>query len=72
MTSLPGRGSSSLLVEAVQIIAASKGSHFDPDIADAFLDLQDEFQAIAGRFADSDQDMARKRQQLDRLSGTES
>ena len=58
--------------KAVQIIAASKGSHFDPDIADAFLDLQDEFQAIAGRFADSDQDMARKRQQLDRLSGTES
>ena len=40
--------------KAVQIIAASKGSHFDPDIADAFLDLQDEFQAIAGRFADSE------------------
>ena len=55
--------------KAVQIIAASKGSHFDPDIVDAFLELQDEFRAIAGRYADSDQDMEKKKQQLDRLSG---
>jgi putative two-component system response regulator len=55
--------------KAVQIITASKGSHFDPDIVDAFLELQDEFRAIAGRYADSDQDMEKKKQQLDRLSG---
>jgi putative two-component system response regulator len=58
--------------KAVQIIAASKGSHFDPDIVEAFMELKDEFNAIARRFADSDQDMAKKKQQLDRLSGTES
>jgi putative two-component system response regulator len=57
--------------KAVQIIAASKGSHFDPDMVDAFMALQDEFQAIAKRFADSDQDMEKKKAQLDRLAGTE-
>jgi len=55
--------------KAVQIIAASKGSHFDPDIVDAFMELQDEFKAIATRFADSDKDMARKKKQLDLLGG---
>jgi len=55
--------------KAVQIIAASKGSHFDPDIVDAFMELTDEFRAIAARFADSDTDMAKKKQQLDRLTG---
>jgi putative two-component system response regulator len=57
--------------KAVQIIVASKGSHFDPDMVDAFMGLQDEFRAIAARFADSDQDMAKKKKQLDRLAGTE-
>jgi len=57
--------------KAVQIIAASKGSHFDPDIVDAFMELTGEFQAIAQRYADSDSDMAKKKQQLDRLSGAE-
>ena len=55
--------------QAVQIIAASKGSHFDPDMVDAFMELQDEFKAIAARFADSDQDMAKKKKQLDLLGG---
>jgi putative two-component system response regulator len=58
--------------KAVQIIAASKGTHFDPDIVDAFMQLTEDFQAIARRFADSDSDMAKKKQQLDRISGTES
>jgi putative two-component system response regulator len=57
--------------KAAQIIAASKGSHFDPDMVDAFMELQDEFKAIAARFADSDTDMAKKKKQLDRLAGTE-
>ncbi|WP_263771297.1 response regulator [Propionivibrio soli] len=38
--------------EAVEIIISGRGRHFDPDIVDAFLALQDEFRAIAGRFAD--------------------
>jgi putative two-component system response regulator len=43
--------------KAVQIIADGKGSHFDPDVVDAFLALQHEFQAIAARFADADPDI---------------
>ncbi|MBA5604877.1 two-component system response regulator [Duganella sp. FT3S] len=51
--------------QAVAIITAGRGQHFDPDMVDAFLALQDEFIAIAKRYADSDQDMARKRETLE-------
>ncbi|MBA5636678.1 two-component system response regulator [Duganella sp. LX20W] len=51
--------------EAVAIITAGRGVHFDPDMVDAFLALQEEFIAIAKRYADSDQDMARKRETLE-------
>ena len=37
--------------EAVQIIRENKGHHFDPDVVDAFLELQDDFKATA---ADTD------------------
>jgi putative two-component system response regulator len=40
--------------KAVSIIAEGRGSHFDPDIADAFIELQEEFRAIALRFADTE------------------
>lgn len=46
--------------KAVQIISESKGTHFDPDIVDAFLELQEKFREIAIRFADSDEDIAKK------------
>ena len=46
--------------KAVQIIIEGKGSHFDPDIVDAFVATQDEFQTIARRFADSDAEMLKK------------
>jgi putative two-component system response regulator len=55
--------------KAVEIMAEGKGRHFDPDILDAFLDLQDEFRAIAARHADSDQDMEQKKEQLERFIG---
>ena len=55
--------------KAVAIIIESKGTHFDPDVTDAFVDLQDEFRAIAARFADSDADMAAKAEQLALLRG---
>jgi putative two-component system response regulator len=54
--------------KAVSIIVDGKGKHFDPDIVDAFVVRQDEFRAIAARFADSDDDMAKKKEQLDRLA----
>jgi putative two-component system response regulator len=40
--------------EACAIIAAGRGSHFDPDVADAFLALEGEFAAIAQRFDDAE------------------
>ncbi|MEO5332253.1 MAG: two-component system response regulator [Magnetococcus sp. YQC-5] len=55
--------------KAVSIIAEGKGNHFDPDIVDAFMELQEEFRIIAKRYGDSDTDMARKKEQLDRLAG---
>ena len=45
---------------AVAQILARRNSHFDPDIADAFMAIHDEFKAIARRFRDSDADMQRK------------
>jgi putative two-component system response regulator len=46
--------------QATQIIIAGRGQHFDPDVVDAFVALSEEFQAIAQRFADSDQDLMLK------------
>jgi putative two-component system response regulator len=46
--------------KALQIIIEGKGSHFDPDMVDAFLELQDDFKAIAAKYADSDEDLAKK------------
>ncbi len=46
--------------KAVQIIFGERGAHFDPDMADAFIEIQDEFAHIAYQFADTDDDMQRK------------
>lgn len=46
--------------KAVSIISEGKGSHFDPDMVDAFLELQEQFKAIAAQYADSDADIAKK------------
>ena len=42
--------------QAVQIILEGKGSHFDPDIVDAFIKLEDTFRNIALTFADYDEE----------------
>ena len=55
--------------KAVAIITEERGRHFDPDVVDAFLELQDEFRAIAARFGDSDADLAAKARQLELLKG---
>ena len=36
--------------EAINIVRESKGTHFDPDIVDAFLAVTDQFDAIAKRY----------------------
>lgn len=38
---------------ARDIIAAGRGTHFDPDVVDAFLDIFDEFKDIAFRYSDA-------------------
>jgi putative two-component system response regulator len=50
---------------AVQILVAGRGRHFDPDIVDAFLAVQGDFLDIAARYADSDEDLSRKKQYLE-------
>jgi CHASE2 domain-containing sensor protein len=40
--------------EAVRIIIKDKGTHFDPDIVDAFLTVSEEFRKIAREHADSE------------------
>ncbi len=56
--------------KAVSIIAEGKGTHFDPDMVDAFIEVQEDFRAVAKRYADSDIDMEKKKEQLERLAGT--
>jgi putative two-component system response regulator len=38
--------------QAVQIISEGRGTHFDAEIVDAFLEIQDQFIAISNRYAD--------------------
>ncbi|MEY4979050.1 MAG: hypothetical protein RLZZ352_1320 [Pseudomonadota bacterium] len=54
---------------AVRIITEGRGQHFDPDIVDAFVALAPQFQAIALRFADSDEDLAQKAATLKVITG---
>jgi len=42
--------------KAVTIIAEGKGQHFDPDMTDAFLELEEEFRQIALKFVDFDEE----------------
>ena len=55
--------------QAVAILREGRGSHFDPDMVDAFLDLQDDFRAIADRFQDSHEDLAAKARQFELIRG---
>ena len=41
--------------KAVDIIKEGRGSHFDPDIVDAFLEIHESFRKIAIEYADSDE-----------------
>jgi len=40
--------------EAISIMRKGHGTHFDPDILDAFLQITDEFRQIANQFKESD------------------
>lgn len=53
--------------KSVVFMQQGRGTHFDPDVLDAFLALQTEFQQIAARYVDSVADIEEKRLQLQRL-----
>jgi len=55
--------------KAVSIIAEGRGSHFDPDIVDAFMALTEQFQEVAKRYADSDEDLQDKAASLKTITG---
>ncbi len=45
---------------AVGVIFSERGTHFDPDVVDAFMCVHPQFAAIAQHHADTDADMQRK------------
>ncbi|MDP3023356.1 MAG: two-component system response regulator [Sulfuricurvum sp.] len=51
--------------DAVKIILEGRGKHFDPEVVDAFLTLQKEFQSIAACFMDNESDIREKTEHLD-------
>ena len=38
--------------KAKEIIVGDRGSHFDPDVVDAFVDTFDQFQEVHARYPD--------------------
>jgi putative two-component system response regulator len=51
--------------KAVGIIAEGRGKHFDPDITDAFLEIHDQFRAIAECFKDTDGDIEKEAMRIE-------
>jgi putative two-component system response regulator len=49
---------------AVEIIRLASGQHFDPDVVEAFLQIHQQFYAIALTYVDSDTDLQRKEQYM--------
>ncbi|GGP22067.1 HD-GYP domain-containing protein [Silvimonas iriomotensis] len=50
--------------DAVAHINKGRGTHFDPDICDAFLACQARFQTIAAQYVDTDADLAKETEAL--------
>ena len=46
--------------KAVQLIFQERGGQFAPEMVDAFIEIQDEFQQIAKRLADTEMDFQKK------------
>jgi len=46
--------------KAAEIISQGRGSHFDPDVVDAFFQIEQTFIAIAQRYTDTDQELQAK------------
>lgn len=46
--------------QAMEIIEEGRGGHFDPDIVDAFVQIQHQCKAIAERHANTDEDLVKR------------
>ena len=55
--------------QAVAIIREGRGTHFDPDVADAFLALQEQFSTIAQEHADDDTQMHAQQLRIENFAG---
>ena len=55
--------------QAVSVIEEGRGTHFDPDVADTFLALHEEFQAIARELADGDQELQAQLLRVETMHG---
>jgi response regulator RpfG family c-di-GMP phosphodiesterase len=56
--------------QAVGIMRDGRGTHFDPDVVDAFLAIAEQFRTIAERLRDSEADLAAKAAQLESIAET--
>ena len=54
--------------QAAEIMRHGRGSHFDPDVLDAFFAVESAIRAIAEVHADTEEDMAAKRALLERVA----
>jgi putative two-component system response regulator len=54
--------------KACGIIHEGGGSHFDPDMVDAFMQIHEEFREIAQRYADGDGDLEHKAKYIGRAA----
>jgi putative two-component system response regulator len=55
--------------QAMRIIVEGRGRHFDPDMVDAFVAIQDRIREISLRFIDTDNDLQAKAVMLDAFKG---
>lgn len=53
--------------QALGIMINGKGKHFDPELIDALLEIQDQLIEIAGRYRDTDEALADKQAQIERF-----
>ena len=52
---------------SVEMIVAARGTHFDPDIVDAFIEIQDEFFEISRKYEDADEDIQEKARRVEEV-----
>jgi putative two-component system response regulator len=55
--------------KAILIIIEDRGSHFAPDLLDAFMAIEKEFRSIAQCFADNDEELKKKLEYVDKALG---